>query len=270
MRGARVLLPVLLLLLGMGILCYPGVSSFVNGLHGSYAIAQFQTRVENEDIALEKEKAAAYNEWVRRCGKAQTPSADMPEYEKILDFGGGMMGYLEIPCIQLKMPIYHGTGEQTLARGIGHMEQTALPVGGKGNHTVLTGHTGLPSARIFDDLTQLEIGDLFQIHILSDTLRYRVDQIRVVLPSEGEDLAAEEDRDYCTLVTCTPYGINTHRLLVRGSRVTQTEAQPGPQGKTGQSYGFAAVILAAGMLLAMALTVTVVLDVRSYGEAENY
>ena len=131
------------------------------------------------------------------------------------------MGYIDIPTIDAHLPIYHGTDEEVLAKGVGHVPDTAFPIGGIGNHSVLTGHTGLPSAKIFTDLTELAEGDLFYIHILNETLVYEVDQIQVVLPSQLDNLLPVADRDYCTLVTCTPYGINSHRLLVRGQRTTQ-------------------------------------------------
>ena len=132
--------------------------------------------------------------------------------------GDGMMGYIEIPEIDIYLPIYHGVSEEVLSKGIGHMPNSAFPIGGEGNHAVLTGHTGLPSAKLFTDLTELEEGDRFYIHILDLVLCYTVDQIKVVLPNEGQDLSIVPGKDYCTLVTCTPYGINSHRLLVRGIR----------------------------------------------------
>lgn len=207
----------LFLVAGVMILCYPSVSSAVNRRSGSFAIGQWQQDMSGlEDGALEEQRLRAqrYNQ--------ELLTGEEPEgYEECLNLGNGMMGYIRIPKIGVELPIYHGVEEDTLARGVGHLPGTALPIGGQGNHVVLTGHTGLPSARLFTDLTELREGDLFYIHTLDEVLCYQVDQIRVVLPSEGEALSPQAGKDYCTLVTCTPYGINSHRLLVRGSRVIQ-------------------------------------------------
>lgn len=206
---------VLLLLVGIGVMAYPVISQFVNRQNGSYAIMEFQNRVQEmgEDEMDEQFRLAeAYN--------LAVASGEQPEnYEDILNLAGGMMGYIEIPEIDVYLPVYHGVSEEVLSRGVGHMPSTAFPIGGEGNHSVLTGHTGLPSAELFTDLNELEEGDRFYIHILNEVLCYQVDQIKVVLPSEGQDLSIVTGKDYCTLVTCTPYGINSHRLLVRGIRV---------------------------------------------------
>lgn len=208
----RTILLVALLLLGAGILAYPKVSNLINQRSGSYAIQQMQEQMESADLARQRELAEEYN--------AGIAAGEEPEgYDSILNFGSGMMGYLQIPKIGVNLPIYHGTDEETLAKGVGHMSQSAFPIGEEGNHAVLTGHTGLPSAELFTDLTELSQGDTFYIRILGQTLAYQVDQIKVVLPSEGQDLAAVPGEDYCTLVTCTPYGVNSHRLLVRGKRI---------------------------------------------------
>lgn len=145
------------------------------------------------------------------------------EYEQILNISDGIMGYLKIPRIHVSLPIYHGTGEEILRKGVGHLPESAFPIGGKGNHTVLTGHTGLPSARLLTDLRDLEEGDCFYISILGDSLCYRVEKIQVVLPEKADSLIPVPGEDLCTLVTCTPYGINSHRLLVTGKR---TEKAP--------------------------------------------
>ena len=148
-------------------------------------------------------------------------------YESLLDVSGnGIIGYIEIPTIKCSLPIYHGTDEAILQIAVGHIEGTSLPVGGSGTHCVLSGHRGLPSARLFTDLDKMVVGDTFMMRVLDETLTYEVDQIRIVLPNEMDDLEIEEGKDYCTLVTCTPYGINSHRLLVRGHRIeNQVEAQ---------------------------------------------
>ncbi|MBQ8579621.1 MAG: class C sortase [Oscillospiraceae bacterium] len=209
-RKISALAVALLLVAGAGLLAYPTVSDLVNKHNGSYAISQMHAQLLSSD---EKEL-------LRQLQAAQTYNAGQAaqDYDKILDFGGGIMGAVRIPTLDLELPIYHGVSQEVLAKGIGHLPQSDLPVGGAGCHSVLTGHTGLVSARLFTDLEQLQLGDAFYIDILEQTLRYTVDQILVVLPSQEEALAAVPGEDYCTLVTCTPYGINSHRLLVRGKR----------------------------------------------------
>ena len=219
MGKKRIVWLYLFLAAGVMILCYPTVSSAVNRRSGSYAIGLWQRDMGTlEDSALEAQRLQAqrYNQELLTGGEPEG-------YEECLNLGNGMMGYIRIPRIDVELPIYHGVEEDTLARGVGHLPGTALPIGGPGNHAVLTGHTGLPSARLFTDLTELQEGDRFYIHTLDEVLCYQVDQIQVVLPSEGQALEPQPGKDFCTLVTCTPYGINSHRLLVRGSRVIQEE-----------------------------------------------
>lgn len=164
------------------------------------------------------------------------------EYESVLDVTGtGIMGYIEIPSIDVSLPIYHGTNESVLQIAIGHIESSSLPVGGIGTHCVISGHRGLPSAKLFTDIDQLQNGDRFMIQVLDRTLTYEVDQIRIVLPSELQDLEIDPNQDYCTLVTCTPYGVNTHRLLVRGHRV---ENEKGQANVTAEAIQFEPVIMA--------------------------
>lgn len=155
--------------------------------------------------------------------------ADSDEYESLLNLtGDGVMGTVEIPSIDVSLPIYHGTSEAVLEKGAGHLQGTSLPVGGESTHTVITGHTGLSKAKLFTDLTELEEGDIFFLHVMGEDLAYEVDQIKVVLPSELDDLKIVPGEDYCTLVTCTPYGVNSHRLLVRGTRTDYQEAVDNP------------------------------------------
>lgn len=217
------LLPVILIpaffLAGIAMLAYPFVSNYINELHSSHAIQQLEQELENADDAelkRQRELAERYNESLRNTGEASEYPYD---YNEILAFPGGIMGYIDIPAISVHLPIYHGTDEDVLAKGVGHLPDTAFPIGGTGNHSVLTGHTGLPSAKLFTDLCKLSVGDLFYISILGETLTYEVDQIKTVLPSEVGELLPTAKEDYCTLVTCTPYGVNSHRLLVRGHRV---------------------------------------------------
>lgn len=211
-------LAAVLLLCGAGILLYPAVSQYVNAQNGSYAAEQLRQQADPTDPALAAQLALA------RAYNGALP-VEGENYGDILNFGDGLMGSLSIPKIGVELPIYHGTGGDALAKGVGHMPQTAFPIGGPGTHAVLTGHTGLPSARLLTDLTELAAGDRFSVTVAGQTLVYEVDQILTVLPEGTAALAAVPGMDYCTLVTCTPYGINSHRLLVRGVRVTE-EADP--------------------------------------------
>lgn len=148
------------------------------------------------------------------------------DYDNLLNIAGdGVMGSVEIPSIDVYLPIYHGTDSESLEKGAGHLENSSLPVGGKGTHSIISAHTGLPSAKMFDNLTEVKEGDVFYIHVLNRTLAYEVDQIKVVLPENVSDLLIDKNKDYVTLVTCTPYGINSHRLLVRGTRISYKEAK---------------------------------------------
>ena len=211
-------------LAGITILAYPFVSNYINELHSSRVIDQFTEELQHiDDTELDRQRRLAelYNQSLHHTGQASECPHD---YYEILAFPGGIMGYLDIPAIGVHLPIYHGTGEDALAKGVGHLPDTAFPIGGEGNHSVLTGHTGLPSAKLFTDLTKLAVGDLFSIHILGEILTYEVDQIKIVLPSEVDELLPTAEEDYCTLVTCTPYGVNSHRLLVRGSRVQEKDS----------------------------------------------
>ena len=167
------------------------------------------------------EAARAYNERVARRGTSfSLTEAEMKEYRSILDITGtGIMGYIRIPCISVNLPIYHTTQETVLQIAVGHLEGTSLPIGGESTHAALSGHRGLPSARLLTDLDRMREGDVFTITVFDQTVTYMVDQIRIVLPYEVEDLQIENGKDYCTLITCTPYGINTHRMLVRGVRI---------------------------------------------------
>jgi len=217
----------LLILVGFALLLYPTVSNWLaqrNSVSMAQAYVEAVGMMTEEEMAEELAKAKKYNNALSGADIEDPFMPDsgavLPEnYTSILDFGNGMMGYIEIPKIDVLLSIYHGTDESVLKKGVGHMESTALPIGGEGNHTVLTGHTGLPSAKLFTDLDQLEIGDVFYIMILNETYAYEADQILVVEPDDTENLRPVDGKDYVTLVTCTPYGINSHRLLVRGTRI---------------------------------------------------
>lgn len=217
------------LLFGVGLLLYPTVSDWWNNMHQSQAIATYQKAVQ--DNSAEKNKkmwdaAVAYNAALPHDDSRFRMSATQTKrYDSTLDVTGtGIMGYVEIPKISVRLPIYHGTDSSILQIAIGHIPGSSLPVGGLGTHCVISGHRGLPSARLFTDIDQLREGDLFTLNVLGKTLTYQVDQIRVVLPNQLDDLAIDDGLDLCTLVTCTPYGVNTHRLLVRGHRVPNRSA----------------------------------------------
>lgn len=218
----------LIFLFGVGLLLYQSFSDYYNSLHQSHAISRYAEDISNmnqEEYDRLLSDAQAYNRELARSGLRLSLSEDEIEtYQKLLDVGGiGMMGYIEIPAIKCSLPIYHGVEEEILQTSIGHIPGTSLPVGGSTSHCVLSGHRGLPSAKLFTDLDKLVEGDIFLIRVLDEVMTYEVDQIRIVLPSDLSDIQIEEGQDYCTLVTCTPYGINTHRLLVRGHRIDNIE-----------------------------------------------
>lgn len=222
------ILLVIILVAGLSLLLYPTVSDYWNSFHQSRAISSYAENVANLDKERYDEiwKAArAYNDSLKDRATNFALSPEQKEtYESLLDIsGGGIMGYIEIPKIDCALPIYHGTAESVLQIAVGHLEWSDLPVGGKDTHCVLSGHRGLPSARLFTDLDKLQEGDLFMLRVLDEVLTYQVDQIQIVEPQEVSSLQIEEGLDLCTLVTCTPYGINSHRLLVRGQRIENVE-----------------------------------------------
>ena len=218
----------LIFLAGLGFLLYPTVSNLWNRAHQSHAIATYTKQVEKLDDSQNKEMLKAARKYnkslLKKSDHWKLSKKDKKRYESLLDVSGtGIMGYIEVPKIDCSLPIYHGTDEGALQIAIGHLEGSSLPVGGKSTHCVLSGHRGLPSARLFTDLDQMEEGDIFVLNVLGRKLAYEVDQIKVVLPDEMSDLEIVHGKDLCTLVTCTPYGINTHRLLVRGHRTKYIE-----------------------------------------------
>lgn len=223
---------VLMLFAGLSLLLYPTVSNYWNSLHQSRAIAAYVeqvTQIDNETFDQLREQARAYNRTL--VGKAYRYDMTRQEREEYLGLlnvsENGIIGYIEIPGIHCELPIYHGTDADALQIGVGHIEGSSLPVGGESTHCAISGHRGLPSAKLFSDLDKLTVGDRFSLRVLDDTLTYEVDQIHTVLPGEMDELEIVEGEDYCTLVTCTPYGVNTHRLLVRGHRVeNSTDKEP--------------------------------------------
>ncbi len=213
----------IILLAGVGILLYPSISDWWNSMHATKAIAGYVTAVEDLS-AQEREdaiKAAqAYNTKLLNGVDFDLTEEEYAEYEKMLDIGGtGIMGYVQISAIGVNLPVYHSVDESVLQIAVGHIPGSSLPVGGERTHSVLSGHRGLPSAKLFSDLDRMVEGDIFTLNVMGQTITYMVDQIRIVLPEETDELAIQPGRDYCTLVTCTPYGVNTHRMLVRGKRI---------------------------------------------------
>lgn len=209
-----------LFLSGLCITLYPFVSNLIAESNASRAIDTYQETIEEmdqQDIDAAKEAMKKYNEQLKGAFTTSQEAEKGISYVDLVDVGESL-GFIDIPKIEVNLPIYSGTSADVLQKGVGHIEQSSFPTGGESTHSVLTGHRGMPNAVLFTDLDKLQIGDLFYLHILDEILAYRVDQILVVLPDETESLNIVEGRDYCTLVTCTPYAINTHRLLVRGER----------------------------------------------------
>ena len=217
-----ILLPLLLLfLLGLGLVAYPIVSSYYTEKHQSQVHTQYQEvleRADSREIEEARTAAESYNQLL--ASGATAAELEALDYDSLLNLAGnGIMGYVEIPAIDVLLPICHGVGEDSLERGAGHLPSTSLPIGGKGTHTVISAHSGMATARMFTDLEQLEAGDVFYLHVLAETLSYEVDQILVVKPYQIDALKIDREQDYVTLITCTPYGVNSHRLLVRGHRI---------------------------------------------------
>ena len=215
---------ILILLLGLSLLLYPTIGEYWNSLHSSRAIASYSEKVsslDKEDYEHLWDAARSFNEGIhKRINIFTLDDAEKETYNKTLNLtGNGIMGYVEIPEIDSVLPIYHGTADAVLQIAVGHLEWTSLPVGGESSHCVLSGHRGLPSAKLFTDLDKIVEGDVFILRVLDEILTYEVDQILIVEPNVTDALRIEEGKDYCTLVTCTPYGINSHRMLVRGHRI---------------------------------------------------
>ncbi len=225
------LLTVLMLMglaIGVGLLLYPSVANYWNSFHQTQAIMSYSeavSQMDTEDYKKILDDAKAYNKKLGKTGIQWVLSdAQKAEYQKQLQIGtSDVMGYVSIPKIHVKLPLYHGTEENVLQTSIGHLEQTSLPVGGKNSHCSVSGHRGLPSARLFTDIVDLKEGDTWTMTVLNETVTYEVDQIRIVEPEDLSNLQIEKGKDLATLITCTPYGINTHRLLVRGHRIPNAD-----------------------------------------------
>ncbi len=229
------LIGAVVLLAGLSLICYPFISNYLMSKNHNSEIADQAAAVEKADSNTLEEafaQAETYNKGLLGNVVLTDPfdpgfqQESNMEYESLLNINNdSVMASIEIPRINTKLPIYHGTAQDTLLKGVGHLQKTSLPIGGVGTHSVLTGHTGLSSAKLFTDLNQLETGDVFYIYVLNKILAYKVDQIKVVEPSNTSDLKINSKEDYVTLITCTPYGINSHRLLVRGTRIPYEEAK---------------------------------------------
>jgi sortase A len=213
--------------------------------------------LQDEEKSEMKSAAEAYNNTLSGISTDTLLSHD--SYNSLLNFdGSGIMGYLEIPKIKVRLTIYHGTDEPTLENGVGHLEGTSLPIGGNSTHCVLSGHRGLPSAKLFTDLDKLENGDLFYIYILGETHAYEVDQVLVVEPTQVESLKITPEQDYVTLLTCTPYGVNSHRLLVRGHRTEVREASADNASRDNGTDINLWVIIPLALVVLLLLTLVVV------------
>ena len=254
---------VLLLLAGVSLLLYPSVSDYWNSMHQTRAIASYAENVSQLDAAQYDamwQAAQDYNETLAQRENAFALSDEQKaEYESLLNVSGlGVMGYIEIPEISCSLPIYHGTEESVLQIAVGHIEWSSLPVGGEGTHCVLSGHRGLPSAKLFTNLDKLSIGDTFLLRVLDEVLTYEVDQILIVEPEQIDALAIVPGEDLCTLVTCTPYGINTHRLLVRGHRVDNAP-EAAQVHVTADAVQFEPLLVAPALAIPILLVLLIVL-----------
>ena len=228
-KNLSTIILILIFLVGLSVMLYPSVSDAVNRKHQSRAVAGYAEEVEqlsDADYQTYFDAADAYNRQLNTTPNAFYKPDLVSGYAQTLDISGtGIMGYITIPKISVELPIYHGTDEGVLQVAAGHLEGSSLPVGGAGTHAVISAHRGLPSAKLFTNLDELEVGDRFTITVLNRVLTYEVDQTSIVLPTETDQLLPTEGMDYVTLMTCTPYGINTHRLLVRGKRIETAESQ---------------------------------------------
>lgn len=286
-RTTTIIISVILFLFALGLTLYPVVANYVNQKYASEVHTAYLEVVEQaDDTALQeaRELAIRYNQAI----VPGTAATDAYSKEAILsaseDYGyqlnvagDGIMGYIEIPTINVNLPIYHGTGSDSLERGVGHLLGSSLPVGGESTHAILTGHSGMASQKMFTDLVQVEVGDVFYLHILDETLAYQVRELNTVLPHDTSLLGISTGEDLCTLITCTPYGINTHRLLVTGSRIpyeeaetiveeiTQQEQQP---RSTWEEKYIAGIVAGIFAVLIVALITGIVIQIRKL-VAEN-
>ena len=261
-KNRSTIILILIFLVGLSVMLYPTVSDYINQKNQSRAVASYSEEVENlSDVDYQAYFDAA-DDYNRRL--AETPDAfyrpeQVSGYTDTLDVSGtGIMGYITIPKIGVELPVYHGTSDGVLQVAAGHLEGSSLPVGGAGTHAVISAHRGLPSAKLFTNLDELEVGDTFTITVLDRVLTYEVDQISIVLPTETDLLQPVEGKDYVTLMTCTPYGINTHRLLVRGKRIENAENQKHIR-VTADALRIEPIIVAPALAVPMLLVLLVVM-----------
>lgn len=277
-----IFLAIVAFLLALTLTLYPLISTAYNTRHQSTIHFQYIEQLEQMDLTQLKkalEDAIAYNDSLSHCDILIDPfskegvEAASEHYEEQLNLtGNGIMGYVNIPSIDVELPIYHGTEASTLERGVGHLIGSSLPIGGVGTHSVLTGHSGMANNKMFTDLTSLKVGDVFYLNVLNDTLAYQVDQIEKVLPYDSSLLNTVPGKDYCTLVTCTPLGVNTHRLLVRGTRIPYEEAkvvqeeraieEPEAESEWEKEY-------MSGLVIGIAIIVIVIIIILVLGSLTN-
>ena len=261
------IIPILIILFGFALLSYPFISNYMFEKSAGSTIKSYEKQAKTYDQKQKEQafrKAEEYNKDLIKSVvqltdpfKVKKSNGETLIYNNILNIDhSGVMGYLEIPCISVNLPIYHGTDAEILERGVGHLAASSIPVGGKSTHSVLTGHTGLSSAKLFTDLTEMKKEDLFFIHVLDRTLAYKVDQISVVRPEDTRKLQIVKGKDYVTLVTCTPYGVNDHRLLVRGVRTKYVKKQRSsirPRNQDSQWMRTYKKAIAIGLMIVTAL-----------------
>ena len=261
-KNRSTIILILIFLVGLSVMLYPTVSDYVNQRHQSRALASYDETVNemsDADYTAYFEAADAYNQRLAATPNAFFTPEQVSGYDETLDVSGtGIMGYITIPRIGVELPVYHGTSDGVLQVAAGHLEGSSLPVGGAGTHAVISAHRGLPSAKLFTNLDELEAGDTFTITVLDRVLTYEVDQISIVLPTETDLLQPVEGKDYVTLMTCTPYGINTHRLLVRGKRIENAENQKHIR-VTADALRIEPIIVAPALAVPMLLVMLVVM-----------
>ena len=264
-KSSNILL-ILVFLAGLSLLLYPTVSNFVNTRNQSRVIADYRTELDAVDSETHAKMLAAARDYnaslLERENAFTLDPQQQRQYEALLDVsGGGVMGYVEIPCIDVTLPIYHTTEESVLQTAAGHVDWSSLPVGGESTHCIISGHRGLPTAELMTHIDRLRVGDRFYMNVLGQTLEYQVDQVKVVLPEDTTYLKIEEGQDYVTLVTCTPYGINSHRLLVRGVRVLNGRVTAEQLLLTNEVEEVSLIYVLPAALLLVVLTVMIVLGV---------
>lgn len=262
---------VIMIVLGIAIILYPVISNHLSKIN-------YQEIIDNYDFKVAKQKNSYNEQLVNEARKYNSSLTSLnitdvfqnqigqssSEYFSVLNVdNNGMMGYISIPKIDVKIPIYHGTSSDILQKGVGHLEGSSIPIGGENTHTVLSAHRGLPSSRLFTDLNQLKVGDTFYIHILDEVLAYRVNQVLVVEPSDIDFLQIVKGKDYVTLVTCTPYAINTHRLLVRGERI-EYSAQEEESIAINKKMSIADIVLYTCLIFAVLLIIGSIISITHY------